>query len=89
MEYTLRIWQDGELIRHRYCESEDSPPPLIILRRTAHFSGQGYEARLYRGDWDRNANIGIEHLAGEEMISGTLLERMAKFGYTKKDFFFS
>ncbi len=86
MEYTLRIWRDGELIRHRYCGSNDSPPPLIILRRTAHDGWQGHEARLYRGYWDRNANIGIEHLVAEEIIRETLLKRMAIFGYTKHDF---
>jgi hypothetical protein len=87
MEYTLRVWRDAELIRH-HCRSDVSPPPLIILRRTAHDSWQGYEARLYRGCWDRNADIGIEHLVGEEVISGTLLERLARFGYSKEDFCF-
>jgi hypothetical protein len=85
MRFTLRIWRDGELVRHR-CGDDAGPPAVTILSRTMHNTAwEGCEVRLYNGSWRAHENIDIEHLIGDEMVRGTVDERMVRLGLTKDD----
>lgn len=74
MEYTLRAWVDGELLYHVF--GDENLKPQDIIRWHLDELPEGCEARLYRGHWHSDADIGIEHLAAEQ--GGDVMEDARK-----------
>ncbi len=83
--YTIRIWKDGELLRHRCLTRSTDDAAAVMLMKTMLRPMPGCEIRLYRGTWREHENIPIEHLACEELVdTADFWERAARFGHTKE-----
>lgn len=83
--YTIRIWKDGELLRHRCLTRSTDDAAAVMLTKTMLYPAMGCEIRLYRGTWREHENIPIEHLACEELVdTEDFWHRAARFGHTRE-----
>ena len=83
--YTIRIWKDGKLLRHRCLTRSTDDVAVVMLMKSMIYPTMGCEIRLYRGAWEAHENIPIEHLACQEFVdTGDFWQRAARFGHTKE-----